>query len=122
MSAFDRTIDSLLPEWPPLTAAERAVVHRQCTTFARRQISLAPAHIRLGLRCLFIAFVAFAAARAVLRGSAPSRVDAEALTAFASLGPGACAGLERALRSMTVLSFLEHPSVVAAAEAMQARS
>jgi hypothetical protein len=119
MSAFDSTITSLLPDWPALPPAKRTAIGQHCAHFARQQISQAPAHIRLGLRTLFFTFVAFAAARAIARGSSPFTTDAAALAAFADLGPAACAALERALRSMTVLAFLEHPVVLAAIEGEQ---
>jgi hypothetical protein len=63
---------------------------------------------------LFAAFAGFAALRAIARGSRSLKPDAAALAAFAVLGPTACASLDRLLRSMTVLAFLEHMDVLAA--------
>lgn len=111
---LDKTVDSLLPDWPSLPRAERSVVSRHCSAFVRRQIGHAPAHIRLGVWGLLVVFMVFATLRALTRGSLSSGADAAALTAFSSLGPAAFAGLERILRSMTLLAFLEHPMVVAA--------
>jgi hypothetical protein len=111
---LERTVDSLLPDWPSLPPAERVTVGHHCSTFVRRQISRAPAHIRLGFWGLFAVFVTFAALRSIGRGSFAASADAAALTAFAALGPAAFAGLERILRSMTVLAFLEHPAVLSA--------
>jgi hypothetical protein len=110
LTGFDATIDSLLPDWPALADADRRLVCRHCATFVRRQIALAPAHIRLGVRLLFALFIAFAALRL-------ARADSVALAKFASFGPAPFAGLERVLRSMTLLAFLEHPAVRAAAAA-----
>lgn len=111
---LDKTVDSLLPDWPSLPAAERAAVSRHCSAFVRRQIGRAPGHIRLGVRGLFVIFTVFATLRAFTRGSLSVGADAAALTAFSSLGPATFAGLERILRSMTLLAFLEHPMVMAA--------
>jgi hypothetical protein len=113
LPAFESTIGSLLPDWPPLPADERLIIRRHCADFARGQIARAPAHIRWGLRTLLFAFVTFATLRAFARPTTWADSGA-ALVAFSSLGPPACAGLERVLRSMTLLAFLEHPAVVAA--------
>jgi hypothetical protein len=110
LAGLDATVDSLLPQWPPLSESDRATVSSHCVAFVRRQVSLAPAHIRLGIWILFAAFVAFAAARL-------TKADAPALAKFSSSGPGAFAGLERVLRSMTLLAFLEHPTVLSAIDA-----
>jgi hypothetical protein len=110
LTGFDATIDSLLPDWPSLAAADRRLVSRHCSAFVRRQIALAPAHIRLGVRLLFALFVAFAILRL-------ARADGAALAKFAASGPAPFAGLERVLRSMTLLAFLEHPAVRTAAAA-----
>ncbi len=111
---LDKTVDSLLPDWPSLPTAERSLVSRHCSAFVRRQIGRAPAHIRLGVWGLLVGFMVFATVRALARGSLSAGADAAALAAFSSFGPAAFAGLERILRSMTLLAFLEHPMVVAA--------
>jgi hypothetical protein len=108
---LEATVTSLLPDWPSLTPEARRQVSHHCAAFVRRQISLAPAHIRGGFWLLYATFIVFAAVRALARGSLAPRGDAAALTAFASLGPASFPGLERVLRSMTVLAFLEHPVV-----------
>ena len=113
-TVLDKTIDSLLPDWPSLPVAERAVVSRHCSAFVRRQISRAPAHIRMGVWLLLVIFMTFARVRSIMRGSLSAGSDAAALTTFSSLGPAAFAGLERILRSMTLLAFLEHPMVLSA--------
>lgn len=113
---LDATIASLLPTWPTLEPSDRQAVSRHCTAFVRRQMSLAPAHIRLGLWLLYVTFVAFAALRAAGRGSLMPKANAADLSVFASLGPASFSGLERVLRSMTMLAYLEHPSVVSAVE------
>jgi hypothetical protein len=114
---LETTVDSLLPDWPPLPPADRAAITRYCTDFVSRQISLAPAHIRCGIWILYAAFVLFAGLLAIgQRTSQPSHA-AVALSRFSSLGPAACVALERVLRSMTVLAFLEHPRVAAAIDA-----
>jgi hypothetical protein len=113
LTGLDTTIASLLPEWPPLADADRRLVSRHCAAFVRGQIALAPAHIRLGVRLLFVLFIAFTTFRL-------ARADGAALARFASCGPPPFAGLERVLRSMTLLAFLEHPAVRTAAAAAEA--
>ena len=113
LTGLDTTIESLLPEWPPLADTDRRAVSRHCAAFVRGQIALAPAHIRLGVRLLFALFIAFATLRL-------ARADGATLARFASFGPPPFAGLERVLRSMTLLAFLEHPAVRTAAAAAEA--
>ena len=107
MAGLEATVVSLLPDWPALSPADRSVVGRDCAAFVRRQIALAPAHLRLGIRILYAVFVLFAALSL-------SKADAAALARFSACGPAAFAGLERVLRSMTLLAFLEHPAVAGA--------
>lgn len=111
---LETTVDSLLPDWPSLAPAARLEVSRDCSAFVRRQISLAPAHIRLGFWILASIFMTFAAVRSIVRGSIFAKADASALATFSARGPAAFAGLERILRSMTLLAFLEHPIVLSA--------
>jgi hypothetical protein len=111
---LETTVTTLLPDWPALSAAERAVVGRHCAMFTRRQIALAPAHIRAGIWTLYGVFSAFSTLRSLRRGLSSPTSSATALAAFAALGPAPFAGLERVLRSMTLLAFLEHPHVLSA--------
>jgi hypothetical protein len=115
-SAFEATIDALLPEWPTLPPAFRVLVSAHCARFVRRQIALAPAHIRLGIYALFIMFWIFATIRLGMRplNSLPRERRAAALRTFALDQVPAFAALERILRSMTAVAFLEHPNVVKA--------
>jgi len=119
MSTFDATIDALLPEWPALPPSVRASVSAHCACFVRRQIALSPAHIRFGVRVLFTAFCAFAFVRLGMRplSSVPRELRAAALRAFALEQAPPFVALERVLRSLTVLAFLEHPDVLAAIDA-----
>ena len=112
--SLDATVASLLPDWPPLPPADRDSVSRHCAAFVRRQIGLAPAHIRFGIWTLFALFTAFSAARL-------GKADAASLARFSAIGPAAFAGLERILRSMTLLAFLEHPAVLAAVAAAESQ-
>src|SRR5262245_53593305 len=111
MPALDATIDALLPEWPALATECRASVSAHCTSFVRRMIALSPAHIRLGVRLLFAAFCTFAFVRLGMRplGSVPRELRAAALRAFALEQVTPFVALERLLRSMTLVAFLEHP-------------
>jgi hypothetical protein len=116
MVALDQIVDALLPEWPSLAPDARASVSAHCARFVRRQIALSPAHIRFGLRVLFTAFVMFAFLRLGMRrlGSASRERRTAALRAFALEQVPAFVALERVLRSMTMVAFLEHPDVLTA--------
>lgn len=116
MTTFDATIDALLPEWPALPPERRASVSAHCARFVRRQIALAPAHIRFGVRILFTAYCTFAVLRLGLRplGSVPRERRAAALRAFALEQVPSFIALERVLRSMTAVAFFEHPDVLTA--------
>jgi hypothetical protein len=106
-------VDALLPGWPALTVPDRAEVLRHTTWFIGRQISLAPFHIRLGFRGLLLAFRCYALVRLGSLKSAPRGARSKALAEFSVLLPMA-SGLERVLRSTTMLVFLEEPVVLAA--------
>lgn len=116
MSAFDATIDALLPEWPVLPAECRAAVSAHCAWFVSRQIALSPAHVRFGIRVLSAAFATFAVLRLGLRslGSVPRQRRAAILSEFGFDGVPLLASLERVLRSLTMVAFLDHPDVVSA--------
>jgi hypothetical protein len=114
--ALDQIVDALLPDWPPLAPDARAPVSAHCARFVRRQIALSPAHIRFGVRILFAAFVMFAFLRLGARrlGSVSRERRAAALRVFAFELVPPLVALERVLRSMTTVAFLEHPQVLIA--------
>jgi hypothetical protein len=116
MAALDEIVDTLLPEWPILRPERRASVSAHCARFVRRQIALSPAHIRFGIRLLFTAFCTFAFFRLGMRrfGSVSLERRAVALRAFAFEQVPVSIALERVLRSMTIVAFLEHPDVLTA--------
>jgi hypothetical protein len=116
MSAFDATIDALLPEWPALPPETSAAVSADCARFVRRQIALAPAHIRAGIHLVLVLFYVFAFFYLGMRplGAVPRERRALALRAFAREQVPPFIALERVLRSMTLLAFLEQADVVAA--------
>jgi|SRR5215470_707526 len=116
MLAFDAIIDALLPEWPALPPERRASVSTHCAHFVRRQIALAPAHVRFGIRILLIAFCMFAVLRFGMRplGSVERQQRATALRAFALEQMPLFVALERVLRSMTAVAFFEHTDVLTA--------
>ncbi len=109
---LDRTIAALVPDWPVLPAADRALVTAVCIGFVRSQLHLAPFHIRFGFRVLFAAFAVYALFRAGPFAGPQAR--ARALSAFSSLPLPLVAGLERLLRASTMLAFFDHPLVLAA--------
>jgi len=116
MVAIDAMIDALLPEWPALPPERRMCVSADCTRFVRRQIALSPAHIRFGIHVLFVAFCLFAFLRLGARplGSVPRERRTLALRAFAREQVAPLVALERVLRSMTIVAYLEHADVLAA--------
>lgn len=103
------TVDALMPEWPVLEAAVRAEVSSRCATFVRTQLTLAPLHIRTGFRVLFAAYSVYLM---FVAGISPGRAAvSDALTAFSALPLPLVGGLERLLRSATLLAFCEDPAV-----------
>lgn len=116
MVALDQIVDALLPEWPALPPERRVLVSAHCARFVRRQITLSPAHIRFGVRVLFMAFCTFSFLHLGIRrlGSVSRERRAAALRAFALEQVPPFVALERVLRSMTVVAFLEHPDVLTA--------
>jgi hypothetical protein len=116
MPALDQIVDALLPEWPALPSERRTAVSAHCARFVRRQIALPPAHIRFGIRILLTAFCTFAFLRLGMQplGSVSRERRAAALRAFAIEHVPSFVALERVLRSMTMVAFLEHPDVLTA--------
>jgi hypothetical protein len=110
--SLDKTIDALLPDWPPLAPSARAQVSAHCVAFVRAQLKLAPFHIRAGFQLLFTAYVFFALLRV---GPFPSRAArARSLTAFSALPLPMMNGVERVLRAATMLAYFDEPLVLAA--------
>ena len=100
--------------------AQRLLVSAHCAGFVRRQLALAPAHIRLGIYILFASFWIFATRLGVRRLSAlPREQRAAALRRFALDQAPPLVALERVLRSMTTVAFLDHPDVMKALEESQ---
>jgi choline dehydrogenase-like flavoprotein len=114
--ALDQIVEALLPEWPAMPPERRASVSAYCAHFVRRQIALAPAHIKLGIRIVFTAFCTFAFLRLGMRrlGSVSRERRVAALRVFALEQVPPLFALERVLRSMTTVAFFEHPDVLAA--------
>jgi len=115
MRTLDAIIDALLPAWPPLPDESRTAVSAGCARFVRGQLALSPAHIRSGIGLMLGLFYVFAFFHTGMRPlPAVSRQERElAIATFARAG-APFAALERVLRSMTLVAFLEHPDVVAA--------
>jgi hypothetical protein len=110
--SLDRTIDALLPDWPPLAPSARTEVSAHCVAFVRAQLRLAPFHIRAGFRILFAAYAVYAMLRA---GPFPSRsARARSLSAFSALPLPMVNGVERLLRAATMLAYFDEPLVLAA--------
>lgn len=112
MSALEDTTASLLPDWPPLDPAQRTAVTARCASFVRQQLHLAPHHVRVGVRTLFAVYRCFALLRHGFHPSTSAR--AESLAAFSALPFPMFFGLERVLRSMSLLCYFEQPEVLTA--------
>lgn len=112
LPSLEDTIDAVMPDWPMLSPVARAAAFAHCVDFVRAQLCLAPFHVRAGFRVLFVAYRLYALLHA---GPYPSRSSrAAALTAFSALPFPMVEGLERILRSMSLLVFFEDPDVLAA--------
>lgn len=110
--SLDKTIEALLPDWPPLPPATRVQVSDQCINFVRAQLRLAPLHIRAGFWTLFAFYSLYALLRA---GPSPDRHRRSAiLTDFSGLRLPMVGGVERLLRAAAVLAFFDDPQVLIA--------
>ncbi len=108
-------VAALTPDEPALAAADREAAHAAAADFLRRQLAIAPFHVRLGVRLLGFAF--FAAALAAGLGRPFASRELAWRRAFLdrvsrSSMPGAM--LVRLYRSLTLLAYLEQPAVRAA--------
>ena len=103
-------IDAILPDWPVLPPEARVEVSAGCARFVRAQLALAPLHIRAGVAVLLAAFRLYLLFTA---GPFASRTaKSAALTGFSALPLPLVAGLERLLRSATLLAFFDAPAVL----------
>ena len=116
MQTLEAMVDAVLPDWPPLPSETRAVVSRNAAAFVARELDLAPLQISLGVYALLSAFRLYAFARlGPSRLEHSSRAEREkALTGFSSLRLQMAPSLERILRSLTILAYLEDPAVLKA--------
>ncbi len=110
--SLDKTIDALIPDWPKLAPADRAVVSARCAKFVRAQLQMAPFQIRAGFRVLFIAYALFSLLHAGPFAKASAR--AAALASFSALPLPMVNGVERLLRAATMLAYFDEPLVLAA--------
>lgn len=101
------TLDLIMPRYPAIGAAVRRQVLADTASFLHAQVRAAPAHVRLGVVALGLGFRTWMAAASVLR-----RDPAAALERWDSLGGGPGRAYLRLLRSLAVLSYLEHPLVL----------
>lgn len=109
-ASFEDMIDAAMPDWPALDPAQRALVLARCAGIARMQVRRAPCHIRIGLAALIMAFRAYA----LVASGAERGAIGQAMGRFSALPLPMVAGLERIVRSVTVLAFFEDPMVLAA--------
>lgn len=105
-------VAALAPDEPALAPAEREAAHAAAADFLRRQLAIAPFHVRFAMRLLGLAF--FAAALAAGLGRPFANRELAWRRAFIdrvsrSSMPGAM--LVRLYRSLTLLAYLEQPAV-----------
>lgn len=109
-SPLEAVVAVVVPQWPPLSAEQREAVTLRCAAYFRRQLSLAPAHVRIGFTVMFAVFVMYGCLR-YRRGS--SRWQ-DALRGFSRLPLPMANAVERSLRTSTMLAFFDDPDVLAA--------
>ena len=116
MQMLEAMVDAVLPDWPPLPSETRAEVSRNAAAFVSRELDLAPLQISLGFHALLSAFRLYAFVRlGPRRLDHVSRAEREkALSGFSSLRLPMAPSLERLLRSLTILAYLEDPAVLKA--------
>jgi hypothetical protein len=112
MTAFEKTIVCLLPDWPRIDRRQRADVVARCSSLVRRQIRLAPIYVRIGFWCLFGVYRFIAVPLTAIRAGRMDR--AAALTKFSALHLPMVFALERLLRSASLLFYFEQPEVLTA--------
>lgn len=103
------TLDEIMPRYPVVGAAARRQILRDTAVFLRAQVQGAPAHVRLGVMGLGLGFRAWMLAAALL-----GRNPAAALERWERLIGEPGRAYVRLLRSLAVLSYLEHPLVLGA--------
>ena len=116
MQTLEVMVDAVLPDWPPLPSETRAKVSRNVAAFVSLNLDHAPLQIRLGFHALLSAFRLYALTRLGprrLEHVSPAERE-KALTGFSSLRLPMAPNLERILRSLTMLAYLEDPAVVKA--------
>lgn len=108
-------VAALTPDEPALAAEERQAAQAAAADFLRRQLAIAPFHVRIGVRLL--AAVLFAAALAAGLGRPFATRELAWRRAFldrAARSSLPVAMVVRLYRSLTLLAYLEQPAVRAA--------
>jgi hypothetical protein len=115
MTILDTLFAAATPELAPLDPVRAEMVRQDCAESARRQLRASPLHIREAMRVLSWLFVAFTVltARKTPWGMTRQEIS-RALSGFSRLPLGSLAALERLSRSLTLLAYFEHPTVLAA--------
>lgn len=118
-ASLEETVAALVPDWPQLSPTELSEVAGACAAFVRAQVASAPFYVRSAFAILYFAFRIYAFA--VSGFAAKGKRLARALHGFSDLPVPFAAGLERLLRSSTVLAYFELPMVLAAMEESEVR-
>jgi hypothetical protein len=115
MTILDALFEAAVPELAPLDPIRAATVRQDCAESARRQLRASPLHIREAMRVLSWLFAAYVllAARKTPSGMTRREIG-RALSGFSRLPLGSLAALERLSRSLTLLAYFEHPTVLKA--------
>ena len=107
-----KIIYALVPLQPVLSQSKLDEVRCRCFIFVKTQISLAPFHIRFGLKLLISIFYIFALLRFGPFVFENNLKLEKAFSRFTSLNLPVVADFDRALRSMTLLSFMDDAMVL----------
>jgi hypothetical protein len=110
--SLEDIVDAAIPDWPTLAPADRAAVFVACAGFARAQMRKAPFHIRAGFTLLYWTFRLYALVRVGPFASRQAR--SRLLSEFSSLPLPMVSGVERVVRTTTLLAFFDSPQVLAA--------
>jgi hypothetical protein len=111
---LDAVVEAAIPDYPPLAANDTAAVRAHVLAFATQHFRAAPLQVRLAATVLLGLFAAYCW---VSKGKSLTALTAAersaALSEFSRRTPPLFSGLERLVRSVSVLAYFEHPSVLA---------
>ena len=113
-------VEGCIPHWPYLYTRQRQEVRASVHEFVAKELSLAPLHIRLMISILGAGFVMLMClyGRRIRLNRLNNEKLRELINAVARLNTY-FASLDRLYRSLVVLAYYEHPSVLKIIEAQK---